>query len=86
MICRCRSAFPGQLSHPLVKEAKAKVLKAALAKGLAAGVHIVQPATAAEEYKEAVEAGYTFIAVGADNLFIRDGAKNLYDSIQKLNS
>jgi 2-dehydro-3-deoxyglucarate aldolase len=78
--------IPGQLSHPLVKEAKAKVLKAALAKGLAAGVHIVQPATAAEEYKEAVEAGYTFIAVGADNLFIRDGAKNLYDSIQKLNS
>ncbi len=76
--------IPGQLSHPLVKEAKAKVLKSALAKGLAAGIHIVQPATAAEEYREAVEAGYTFIAVGADNLFIRDGAKNLYDSIQKL--
>jgi 2-dehydro-3-deoxyglucarate aldolase len=73
----------GQLSHPLVQAAKEKVLKASLNKGLAAGLHIVQPATAAEEYKAAVKAGYTFIAVGADNLFIRDGAKNLYSAIKQ---
>jgi 2-keto-3-deoxy-L-rhamnonate aldolase RhmA len=74
----------GHLSHPSVKEAKDKVLKAALNKGLAAGLHIVQPATAAEECKEAIKSGYTFIAVGADNLFMRDGAKDLYTRVSKL--
>ena len=74
---------PGQLSHPLVTEAKEKVLKAALKHGLVAGTHIVQPATAASECEIAVKEGYTFIAVGADNLFLRDGAKNLYSDIRK---
>ena len=74
---------PGQLSHPLVTVAKEKVLKAALKHGLVAGTHIVQPATAASECEIAVKEGYTFIAVGADNLFLRDGAKNLYSDIRK---
>jgi 2-dehydro-3-deoxyglucarate aldolase len=74
----------GQLSHPSVQEAKGKVLKAALNKGLAAGLHIVQPATAVDEYQAAIKAGYTFIAVGADNLFLRDGARDLYANVHKL--
>jgi len=74
----------GQLSHPSVEAAKEKVLKAALKKGLAAGLHIVQPVTAVDEYKAAIKAGYTFIAVGADNLFMRDGSRDLYSNIQKL--
>ena len=74
---------PGQLSHPLVISAKEKVLKATLEKGLAAGLHIVQPATAAEECKAALKAGYTFIALGADNLFIRDAAFGLYTEVRK---
>jgi 2-keto-3-deoxy-L-rhamnonate aldolase RhmA len=75
--------IPGQLSHPKVTEAKEKVLKAALQKGLIAGVHIVQPATAADECSAAIKEGYTFIALGADNLFLRDGAKNLYTAVSK---
>ena len=74
---------PGKLSHPLVTAAKEKVLKATLDKGLAAGLHIVQPATAPEECKAAVKAGYTFIAVGADNLFMRDGAFGLHTEVRK---
>ena len=74
---------PGQLSHPLVIAAKERVLKATLDKGLAAGLHIVQPATAPEDCKAAVKAGYTFIAVGADNLFMRDGAFGLHAEVRK---
>lgn len=75
---------PGQLSHPLVVAAKEKVLKATIAKGLAAGIHFVQPLTAAEDCAAAVAAGYSFIAVGTDILFLGDSARKLQSDIQKL--
>ena len=74
--------IPGQLSHPDMVKAKEKVLKASLKHGVAAGIHIVQPATAAAECKTAIELGYSFIALGADNLFIRDGAIALRSSVK----
>jgi len=74
---------PGQLSHPDVVVAKEKVLKAGLKKGLAAGIHFVQPSTAVSDCEAAVKAGYTFISVGTDILFLGDSARNLQSALKK---
>lgn len=74
---------PGQLYHPLVTAAKEKVLKAVLAKKLAAGIHFVQPSTAAEDCAAGIAAGYTFIAVGTDILFLGDSARQLHSVVNK---
>ncbi len=75
--------IPGQLTHPKVVEAKEKVLKAVLKKGLAAGIHFVQPNTAVSDCEEAVKAGYTFIAVGTDILFLGDSARSMQTALKK---
>ena len=75
--------IPGQLTHPLVIEAKERVLKAVLKKGLAAGIHFVQPNTAVSDCEDAVKAGYTFIAVGTDILFLGDSARNMQAALKK---
>jgi 2-dehydro-3-deoxyglucarate aldolase len=68
---------PGQLSHPSVLEAQDKVLKATLAHGLIAGIHLVHPDTAANECKQTIAKGYRFIALGTDILFLGDSARAL---------
>jgi 2-keto-3-deoxy-L-rhamnonate aldolase RhmA len=75
--------IPGQLSHPKVVEAKEKVLQAVLRKGLAAGIHFVQPSTALGDCEAAVKAGYTFIAMGTDILFLGDSARAMHTEIRK---
>jgi 2-keto-3-deoxy-L-rhamnonate aldolase RhmA len=57
--------------------AKKKVLDATLAHRLIAGVHFVQPSTAAEDCRQAVAQGYRFIALGTDILFLGDSARAL---------
>jgi 2-dehydro-3-deoxyglucarate aldolase len=74
---------PGQLSHPSVVAAKQKVLNAVLAKKLAAGIHFVQPATAAADCTAGIKEGYTFIAVGTDILFLGDSARQLHAAVSK---
>ena len=76
--------IPGQLTHPLVVEAKEKVLQAVLKKGLAAGIHFVQPNTAVSDCEIALKAGYTFIALGTDILFLGDSARAMHSEIHKL--
>ena len=75
--------IPGQLTHPKLVEAKEKVLKAVLKKGLAAGIHFVQPSTAVSDCEAAVKTGYTFIAVGTDILFLGDSARNMQSALTK---
>jgi 2-dehydro-3-deoxyglucarate aldolase len=69
--------IPGQLGHPDIAAAKRRVLQATLDRGLAPGIHLVQPATAAEECSAAIAAGYRFIALGTDILFLGDSARAL---------
>ena len=76
--------IPGQLSHPDVVNAKEKVLQAVLKKGLAAGIHFVQPATAVSDCEAAVKAGYTFVSMGTDILFLGDSARAMHADIHKL--
>lgn len=74
--------IPGQLTHPKLVEAKEKILKAVLKKGLAAGIHFVQPSTAVSDCEAAVKAGYTFIAVGTDILFLGDSARSMQSALK----
>jgi 2-dehydro-3-deoxyglucarate aldolase len=67
----------GQLDHPEVQAAQRKVLEATLARGLAAGIHLVHPDRAARQLPEHVKAGYTFLALGTDILFLGDSCRDL---------
>ncbi|MBV9989018.1 MAG: hypothetical protein JO301_15170 [Chitinophagaceae bacterium] len=74
---------PGQLSHSSVVATKEKVLKAVLQKKLAAGIHYVQPSTAAADCAAGIAEGYTFVAVGTDILFLGDSARQLQQAVFK---
>ncbi|RJR40160.1 MAG: 2,4-dihydroxyhept-2-ene-1,7-dioic acid aldolase [Desulfobacteraceae bacterium] len=76
--------IPGQTTHPLVLEAKRKVLKSTLSHGLISGVHFVQPRTAAADCRQAVSEGYRFIALGTDILFLGDSARALKNELESV--
>jgi 2-dehydro-3-deoxyglucarate aldolase len=76
--------IPGQINHGEVLAAKRKVLDATLAHGLIAGVHFVQPRTAADDCRQAVNEGYRFIALGTDILFLGDSARALQKETRQL--
>ena len=76
--------IPGRLNHPDILAAKQKVLTATLAHGLIAGMHFVQPQTAASDCKKAISEGYRFIALGTDILFLGDSARDLHSKVQGL--
>ena len=73
--------IPGNLTHPILLEAKHKVLSATLAHGLIAGVHFVQPSTAAADCEKAILDGYRFIALVTDILFLGDSARALHNKV-----
>lgn len=63
----------GQVDHQIIKEAKLKVLEACKKYNKIAGQHIVRATK--ENVNEAVELGYTFLALGTDILFIDNEAR-----------
>ncbi|MCE9616597.1 MAG: 2,4-dihydroxyhept-2-ene-1,7-dioic acid aldolase [Lentisphaerae bacterium] len=65
--------LPGQLDAPPMKDAFDKVLAACRRHGKAAGLHVVKPT--AEAIERAVRAGFTFLALGIDTIFIDQGAR-----------
>lgn len=67
----------GQLTHPDVEAARRRVLDATLARGLAAGVHVVNPETATADLERAVGAGYRFVAMCSDMLLLGHAARAL---------
>jgi 2-dehydro-3-deoxyglucarate aldolase len=75
--------IPGQIKHPDVVAAKAKVRDAALKRGLTAGVHFVHPDTAAADCEAAIAEGYRFVALGTDILFLGDSARALQAATRK---
>jgi len=76
--------IPGNLNHPDILAAKQKVLTATLAHGLIAGMHFVQPQTAASDCQKAISEGYRFIALGTDILFLGDSARDLHSKVHGL--
>jgi 2-dehydro-3-deoxyglucarate aldolase len=69
----------GQLDHPDVQAAKEKVLKATLAHGLAAGIHLLRPDYATVNLQSVIDQGYRFIALGSDIMFLGDSCRMLHD-------
>lgn len=64
---------PGQTSHPDVQASCARVVESCRKAGKSAGLHVVIPGK--EAIQQAVEDGFTFIAVGADTVFLGRGAR-----------
>ncbi len=69
--------LPGQLDHPQMVAARARVLESTLAHGLTAGIHLVHPDRAAGELGRYLSEGYRFIALGTDILFLGDSCRAL---------
>jgi 2-dehydro-3-deoxyglucarate aldolase len=69
--------LPGQLDHADVVAAKRRVLEATIAHGLAPGIHLVHPETAAGALEQCVGEGYRFIALGTDILFLGNSCRAL---------
>ncbi len=63
----------GQLDHPEVAGARARILDACLRRGVPAGIHVVSGDPA--EIGRRIEEGFRFIACGIDTLFLRDGCR-----------
>ena len=62
----------GQTDHPVMREACRKVAEACRRHNKAAGMHIVLPSD--EAVTKAKQDGFTFLALGADIVFLREGA------------
>ena len=75
----------GELDHPKVKEARAKVLAAAKASNKAAGIHVVEPST--DEVRDRIKEGFNFIAYSTDAIMLnsrfREDARELMSYIDK---
>lgn len=64
---------PGRLDHPLMAEAKKRIIDACARHGKTAGQHIVNPT--AGQVRAALDEGYTLLALGMDTQFILEGAR-----------
>jgi 2-keto-3-deoxy-L-rhamnonate aldolase RhmA len=69
--------IPGQTDAPEIRDALRRIGAACARAGKAAGMHIVQPA--ADVVQTARDAGFTFLAVGMDTVFLADGARAALD-------
>lgn len=60
----------GELNHPLIKQAQAKVLEVAKIANKIAGIHVVSPSLSDVEDK--IKDGFTFIAYSTDAIMLND--------------
>ena len=65
--------MPGRTDHATVRDACARVSEACDKAGKSAGIHVVIPTP--EAVREAVDGGFTFIAVGVDTVFLTESAR-----------
>jgi len=63
----------GQLDHPDVRAAEARIRDAARHANIACGLHVVHHTPAL--VKRALDDGYTFLALGVDMIFLREAAR-----------
>ena len=71
----CSMKLIGQLHHPEVETACSRVLDSAIRKGVAAGLHIVEPDNG--ELEQRISDGYTFIALGMDVTMLNSASRRL---------
>jgi 2-dehydro-3-deoxyglucarate aldolase len=58
----------GDFEHPTMLEAQHRLVAAARAAGVAAGIHVVHPSV--DQVKRRLMEGFTFVAFGVDQLFL----------------
>lgn len=73
----CSMNLMGQVHHPEVEAVCKKVIEAAKAKGIASGLHIVDPLPG--ELAKRIEEGYTFIALGMDVTMLNSASRFFLD-------
>jgi len=64
----------GQTSAPVIQAACKKVIEACKKHKKSAGIHVVKPTKA--NIAQAIEQGFTFIALGVDIVFLDEGCRN----------
>ena len=67
----------GRLDHPDVLAAGRRILEASRSRGVAPGIHLVQPAGIEERLARSVADGYRFIALGSDALVLGDAYRGI---------
>lgn len=67
--------FPGQVKHPTVLQAKNLILESCKKHHKAAGQHIAMPTC--DNTRQAIEEGYTFLALGMDTFFVAQAADQI---------
>lgn len=63
----------GQTGHAAVRDASRNVVEACRRAGKSAGLHLVTPTL--ENTRQAIEQGFTLLALGMDTVFLAEGAK-----------
>ena len=66
--------IPGQVDSPVIRDAGNKVVNACRKSGTAAGIHIVTPDK--DKIENALSDGFRLIALGMDNVFLMNQARN----------
>ena len=66
--------IPGQVESPVMRDAGKRIVTACLESGTAAGIHIVTPDK--EKIQNAISDGFRLIALGMDNVFMMNQARN----------
>lgn len=69
--------LPGQTGHDTVLQACQRVVEACRRHGKSAGLHLVRPTDAG--IRKTLDDGFTFIALGMDTVYIRQGAAHDLD-------
>lgn len=69
--------MPGEIDHPQVVEAQRSVVAACATAGKSAGLLIAHPTR--ENVAAAKKAGFTFLSVGIDTVFLAEGGKRALD-------
>ena len=73
--------MPGKTDDPVIRDACRKVADACGAAGKSAGMHVVLPDP--EAIEKAIADGFTFVAVGADSVFLASAARDALDIARK---
>lgn len=74
--------IPGQLDHPVMRDAMAEILRAAKEAHVAPGIHVVHPPV--DQVVERLAEGFRFIAYGGDMLFLQPAAREAVAQLRRL--
>lgn len=73
--------IPGQTADPLIRDACRTVAAACDRAGKSAGIHVVKPST--DAIAQAIDQGFTFVAVGVDTVFLDQAARQALAAVSE---